>query len=48
MFFKIISAGTSGIEGYIVEVEADMTKGLPGFSLVGLPNAAVKESKERI
>ncbi len=48
MFFKIISAGTSGIEGYVVEVEADITKGLPGFSLVGLPNAAVKESKERI
>lgn len=48
MFFKIFSAGTSGIQGYVVEVEADMTKGLPGFSLVGLPNAAVKESKERI
>lgn len=48
MFFKIFSAGTAGIDGYIVEVEADMTKGLPGFSLVGLPNTGIKESKERI
>lgn len=37
-----------GIEGYIVTVEADISKGIPNFSLVGLPDAVVKESKERI
>lgn len=48
MFFKIFSAGSHGIEGYAVEAEADITKGIPSFTIVGLPNAEVKESKERI
>ncbi len=48
MFFKIFSAGSYGIEGYTVEAEADITKGIPSFTIVGLPNAEVKESKERI
>ncbi len=37
-----------GIDGYIVDVETDISNGMPGFDIVGLPDAAVKESKERI
>lgn len=37
-----------GIEAYIVEVEVDITTGFPSFSTVGLPDAAVKESRERV
>ncbi|MBP1930773.1 YifB family Mg chelatase-like AAA ATPase [Ammoniphilus resinae] len=48
MFYKTYSAGIIGIDGFIVEVETDLTKGLPQYSLVGLPDSAVKESKERV
>jgi len=37
-----------GIEAYQVEVEVDIQQGLPTFTTVGLPEAAVKESKERV
>ncbi|RLC15596.1 MAG: ATP-dependent protease [Deltaproteobacteria bacterium] len=37
-----------GIDAYLVEVEVDITRGLPTFTTVGLPEAAVKESKERV
>lgn len=39
---------TSGMEAPIVQVEVHVTNGLPQFSLVGLPEAAVKESKDRV
>jgi len=42
------STALCGIDGYIVDVETDISNGLPGFDIVGLPDAAVKESKERI
>ncbi|MBQ7096887.1 MAG: YifB family Mg chelatase-like AAA ATPase [Clostridia bacterium] len=42
------SAALSGIDGYIVDVETDISNGMPGFDIVGLPDTAVKESKERI
>ena len=42
------STALSGIDGYIVDVETDISNGLPGFDIVGLPDTAVKESKERI
>lgn len=45
---RIFSCGLSGIDGFIVTVEADLSPGLPAFDIVGLPDAAVKESKERI
>lgn len=45
---KIDSCALSGMNGYIVNVEVDISSGLPGFDIVGLPDAAVKESKERI
>ena len=45
---KSYSVGLLGIDGFIVTVEVDITGGLPAFDIVGLPDAAVKESKERI
>ncbi len=48
MLFKVSSAALLGIEGYPVEVEVDISAGLPGFVTVGLPDPAVRESKERV
>ncbi len=48
MISKIYSGTVYGIEGFLIEVEIDIAKGLPSFSIVGLPDAAVKESKERV
>ncbi len=48
MISKINSVGLSGIEGYFIQAETDVSPGLPAFELVGLPDSAVKESKERI
>lgn len=44
----IKSFGITGVSGYIVDVEVDIAKGLPGYTLVGLPDNAVKEGKERV
>ena len=41
-------ASIDGIEAYCVDVEASFTKGLPGFSIVGLANSSIQESKERV
>lgn len=48
MVEKINSMGLFGIEAYKVEVEAALTQGLPAFDVVGLPDAAVKESRDRV
>lgn len=48
MLAKVKSIGLFGIKGYEVRVEADLNKGLPKFDTVGLPDATIKESKERI
>lgn len=48
MFAKIKSSGLIGINGYIINVEVDIANGMPGFEVVGLPDAAVKESRERV
>lgn len=48
MFSKVVSMGIQGIDGFIVTVEVDISGGLPKFETVGLPDAAVKESKERV
>jgi len=48
MLAKAYSVGLLGIDGFSVTVEADITGGLPSFEIVGLPDASVKESKERI
>ena len=48
MFQRIRSAALRGIEAIPVEIEVDSTSGLPGFSLVGLPDNAVREARERV
>ncbi|UCF57045.1 MAG: YifB family Mg chelatase-like AAA ATPase [Deltaproteobacteria bacterium] len=48
MLAKVLSSAVIGIEAYIVEVEVDISQGLPSFSTVGLPEGAVRESKERV
>jgi magnesium chelatase family protein len=48
MLVKTASAALLGIEAYLVEVEVDISTGLPGYITVGLPDAAVRESKERV
>ncbi|MCX5655263.1 MAG: YifB family Mg chelatase-like AAA ATPase, partial [Planctomycetota bacterium] len=48
MLGKILSVGVFGIDGYMVEVEFDVRGGLPATVVVGLPDAAVKESKDRV
>lgn len=48
MLSKIKSITTSGIEGFVVDVEVDIGKGIPGISVVGLPEQSIKESRDRI
>lgn len=48
MAVKIISATHNGLEGFLIKVEVDISKGLPQFCIVGLPDASVKEAKERV
>lgn len=48
MAIKIISATYSGLEGQLIDVEVDITRGIPYFNIVGLPDAAIKEAKERV
>jgi magnesium chelatase family protein len=48
MLARVYSCAVIGLEGVIVEVEVDTGQGLPGMTLVGLPDAAVQESRERV
>ena len=48
MLGKILSVGVFGIDGYLVEAEFDVRGGFPAVVVVGLPDAAVKESKDRV
>src|ERR1035437_1792340 len=48
MLAKVISCAVSGLDGAVVAVETDIAPGLPFFAIVGLPDAAVQESKERV
>ena len=48
MFARLNSIGLYGMEAFGVTVEADIANGLPGFDLVGLPDTAVKESRDRV
>lgn len=45
---RAFSVAVRGLDGEIVEIEADITSGLPGVHLVGLPDAAVQESRDRV
>jgi magnesium chelatase family protein len=48
MSVKILSAAVVGLEAKLVEVEADIARGLPRLPIVGLPDAAVQEARERV
>jgi magnesium chelatase family protein len=48
MLAKVRSFGIFGIDAYPVEIEIDVSPGLPSVSIVGLPDSAIKESKERV
>ena len=47
MLAKSITCAVVGLDGVIVEVEVDISPGLPTFTVVGLPDAAVQEARER-
>ncbi|MFH1258267.1 MAG: YifB family Mg chelatase-like AAA ATPase [Elusimicrobiota bacterium] len=48
MLTRLISGAVQGIDGYLIHVEVDIISGLPSFATVGLPDAAVREAKERV
>jgi len=48
MLAKVTTCAVVGLEGAIVDVEVDISPGLPSFTIVGLPDAAVQEAKERV
>ncbi len=48
MFSRLRGIGLFGIDSYMIEIEADVSGGLPAFDIVGLPDAAVKESRDRV
>jgi magnesium chelatase family protein len=48
MLAKVFSCAVIGLEGAIVQVEVDISRGLPSFTIVGLPDTAVQESRERV
>lgn len=48
MSIKVLSGTHNGLKGIIVEVEVDITRGMPAFNIVGLPDVAIRESKERV
>jgi magnesium chelatase family protein len=48
MLAKVLSGAVIGLEGELVEVEVDIASGLPALTVVGLPDAAVQEARERV
>ena len=48
MLSKVTSFALAGLDGVPVTAETDINNGLPSYELVGLPDAAVKESRERV
>ena len=48
MYSKVKTCVLQGLNGFVVEVETDISKGLPVFNIVGLPDISIKESKERV
>ncbi|MBQ6826066.1 MAG: YifB family Mg chelatase-like AAA ATPase [Clostridia bacterium] len=48
MFSRVKGIGLFGIDSYMIEIEADVSGGLPAFDIVGLPDTAVKESRDRV
>jgi magnesium chelatase family protein len=48
MFSKVFSVSVNGLSGTKINVELDVSNGLTAFNIVGLPDAAIQESKERV
>ena len=48
MLTTVCSMSLNGIEGKIITVEVDISNGLPSWEIVGLPDASIRESKERV
>ena len=48
MLASVLSASLHGIEGRVIRVEVDVAPGLPGFTIVGLPDASLQEARERV
>src|SRR6185503_18399258 len=48
MLAKVTSCAVVGLEGVLIEVEVDISRGLPSMTIVGLPDMAVQESRERV
>lgn len=48
MLAKVLSVALVGIDAHLIDVEVDIAGGLPQFSVVGLPDATVKESRDRV
>lgn len=48
MVSKVYSMGLYGMDAFVVEAEADLSSGLPAFEIVGLPDAAVREARDRV
>ena len=48
MLARVFTCAVIGLNGVVVEVEVDLTQGFPGMTIVGLPDAAVQESRERV
>lgn len=45
---RAYAVGLVGVDGHLVEVEADLAQGLPGLSVIGLPDAALGEARDRV
>ena len=48
MLAKVKSAAVNGLDAHLVDVEVDLSGGLPMFTVVGLPDATVRESRDRV
>jgi magnesium chelatase family protein len=45
---KVLSSTLLGVDAWIIEVEVDLANGLPTFTTVGLPDASIRESRDRV
>jgi len=48
MFSRVSTCGLTGLDGHLIEVETDISNGIPAFDIVGLAETSVKEARERV
>lgn len=48
MLSEVKSMSLNGLDGYLIEIQTDISNGIPEFEIVGLPDTSVKEAKKRI